>query len=389
MKKTAKRIYLDHAATTPVDPAVVDAMLPYFTTYFGNASSLHSFGVEAHEAMEAAREKVALLIGATADEIVFTSGGTESDNLAIRGVAWKQRAKGRHIITSSIEHPAVLETCRSLETCGFRVTYLPVDGYGVVDVERVRKAITKDTVLISVMHANNEVGTMQKIGEIGEAAAKQGIVFHTDAVQTVGKIPIDVEKMNIGLLSLSSHKIYGPKGVGALYIREDVEVEPILYGGGHEKGLRSSTENIPGIVGLGAAVDIAKGRISADMKEQAMLRDRLIKGVLEIERSRLNGHPVQRLPNNANFGFEGIDGEALLLHLDQAGIAASTGSACSSRKHSTSHVLKALGVPNSLARGSLRITLGRSTTAEEIEYTVSAIHEGVNRLRRMSPTWHS
>ncbi|MFQ5974825.1 MAG: cysteine desulfurase NifS [Candidatus Hydrothermarchaeales archaeon] len=389
MGKASKRIYLDHAATTPVDREVVTAMLPYFSNYFGNASSIHSFGVEAYEALETAREKVASLIGASQEEIIFTSGGTESDNLAIKGIAFKNRKKHGHVITSSIEHPAVLETCRSLETLGFKVTYLPVDRFGLVDVVGIRNAITPETVLISLMHANNEVGTLQNVKAIGEVAEEKEIPFHTDAVQSVGKVPVDVKKTKIGLLSLSSHKMYGPKGVGALYIHEDIELEPIIYGGGHERGLRSSTENIPGIVGLGAAVEIAKRRMSSDAKEQIKLRDMLIKGVLEIEKSKLNGHPVQRLPNNANFGFEGIDGEALLLYLNEMGIAVSTGSACSSRKQDVSHVLKALGVPEAMARGSLRITLGRGNTSDEMDYTLSAIEEGVSRLRSMSPTWQN
>jgi cysteine desulfurase len=385
MKLSKKRIYLDHAATTPVDLEVVDAMQPYFTSCYGNASSLHSYGREAHNAMEDARKKVAALIGAGIDEIIFTAGGTESDNIAIKGIAYKKK-KG-HIITSSIEHPAVLETCRALEKGGFEVTYLPVDKFGMVNPSDVESAIKEETILISIMHANNEIGTIQPIEEIAKIASENGIPFHTDAVQSAGKVSIAVREMNIDLLSLSSHKIYGPKGVGALYIKKRVRVEPIIHGGGHERGLRSSTENIPGIVGFGKACELAKDRMAVDIQHLTEMRDELIKGVLAIEETYLNGHSTKRLPNNAHFRFSAIEGESLILSLDEKGIAASTGSACSSKKLEPSHVLLAIGLNEVEAHGSLRLTLGRENTREEVAYVVDTLSEVVERLREMSPLW--
>jgi len=388
-----KRIYLDHAATTPVDPEVVKAMLPYFTEYYGNASSLHSFGTEAYRSMEDSRQKVADIIKASKEEIIFTSSGTESDNLAIKGVVAKKRkeienTKGPHIITSKIEHPAVLDTCKYLEKQGFVVHYLSVDKYGIVDIDELREKISKSTFLVSIMHANNEIGTIEPIEEIGKITRSKNIVLHVDAVQTFGKIPIDANELNIDLLSISGHKIYGPKGVGALYIRRGTQLEPIIHGGGHEKGLRSSTENIPGIVGLGKAAELASKRMEADIKYLTMLRDHLIKYVLNnIEESYLNGHPTQRLPNNANFRFNGIEGESLILNLDENGIAASTGSACSSKKLEPSHVLMAIGLNEVEAHGSLRITLGRENTEDEIEYVEKGLVETVKKLRSMSPIW--
>lgn len=386
MKSAKKRVYLDHAATTPVDPAVVDAMLPYFTRFYGNASSLHAYGREAHNAMDEARKNAAELINAESDEIIFTAGGTESDNIAIKGIAYKKK-KG-YIITSSIEHPAVLETCRALEREGFEVTYLPVDRFGMVNPSDVESAIKDETILISIMHANNEIGTIQPIKEIAKIASENGIIFHTDAVQSAGKVPIDVRRMNIDLLSLSSHKIYGPKGVGALYIRKGVRIEPIIHGGGHERGLRSSTENIPGIVGFGKACELAKKRMDKDVPHLIKLRDTLIPNTVNtIEESYLNGHPKERLPNNAHFRFTAIEGESLIMSLDDEGIAASTGSACSSKKLEPSHVLMAIGLNEVEAHGSLRLTLGRENTDEEVEYVLEVLPEVVERLREISPLW--
>lgn len=380
------KVYLDHAATTPVDKEVLEAMLPFFDEKFGNASSLHAYGREAREALEKSREEVAKLINADADEIIFTGSGTESDNLAIKGIAFKH---GRgHIITSKIEHPAVLETCKYLEKKGFDVTFLPVDEYGLVKPEDVENAIRDDTILISIMHANNEIGTIEPIEEIGEIARKHGILFHTDAVQSAGKIEIDVKKINVDLLSMSSHKIYGPKGVGALYVRRGVKLEPVLHGGGHEKGMRSSTENVAGIVGFAKACEICRRRMHEDADKITRLRDKIIKEVLKIEESYLTGHPTRRLPNNASFYFKGIEGESLVLMLDAKGIATSTGSACSSKKLQASHVLLAIGIRPEDAHGSLRVTLGRENTEEEIDYFLEVLPEVVEELRKISPMWH-
>ncbi|MEW5759163.1 MAG: cysteine desulfurase NifS [Candidatus Thermoplasmatota archaeon] len=392
LKNATKKVYLDHAATTPIDDEVFKEMLPYFTEYYGNASSLHSFGREAHNAMEKARAKVAHLIGAKEDEIIFTGSGTESDNIAIKGVAYKMKEyitdyKGPHIITSSIEHPAVLETCKQLEKEGFRVKYLSVDEYGIINIEELEKSISKGTFLITIMHANNEIGTIQNIEKIGKIAGDYNIIFHTDAVQSLGKIPIDINKINVSLLSASAHKIYGPKGVGGLYIKKGVRLEPIVHGGGHEKGLRASTENIAGIVGFGKACELAKIRFDEDIKHIAKLRDKLIKNILNIEESYLNGHPTLRLPNNAHFRFTGIEGESLILSLDEKGIAASTGSACSSKKLKPSHVLMAIGLNEIEAHGSLRLTLGRENTDEEINYVLDTLPEVVGKLRDISPLW--
>ncbi len=380
-----RKVYMDHAATTPMDTEVFEAMTPYFLQKYGNASSLHSFGMEAKETLEKSREAVATFIGGDVDEIIFTGGGTESDNLAIKGIAF--RAGKGHIITSSIEHPAVLETCKFLEKKGFRVTYLPVDRYGVVNPKDVQNAIEKDTVLITIMHANNEIGTIEPIDEIGKIASERGIPFHTDAVQSVGKIPIDVKKMSIDLLSISGHKIYGPKGVGALYIKKGRRIDALMHGGRHERGVRSSTENISGIVGLAKACELAKERREKDVKKMRGLRDTLIRGVLEIEESYLNGHPEKRLPSNAHFYFRGIEGESLILMLDDAGIAASTGSACSSKKLAPSHVLLAIGLKPEDAHGSLRLTLGRGNDEEDVAYVLETLPEIVKKLREISPLW--
>ncbi len=381
-------IYMDHSATSPVDPEVFKAMEPYFVDSFGNASTLYSLGREARKTMESSRKMVASLIGANSDEVIFTSGGTESDNIAIKGTAYKLRNKGNHIITSNIEHPAVDETCKYLEKNGFEVTYLPAGKDGIVDISDLESAITDKTILITIMHANNEIGTIQPIKEIGEIARENKIYFHTDAVQSVGKIPVNVNNLNVDMLSLSAHKLYGPKGIGALYIKKGVRLEPILHGGGHEKGIRPGTENVAGIVGLGKACEIAEHNLEQTSQYVTAIRDEIIKRVLsEIEQSYLNGHPTNRLPNNINFRFTGIEGESLVLHLDSKGIASSTGSACSSKKLEPSHVLMALGLKEVDAHGSLRLTLGKENKVEEIDYVVESIKDAVNTLRNLSPLW--
>jgi len=381
-----KRIYLDYAATTPTHPEVVKAMLPYFTDAFGNPSSIYSYGQETKGAIEEARDKVAALISALSEEVVFTSGGTEADNFAIKGVAYANEPKGNHIITSSIEHHAVIETCKFLERRGFRVTYLPVDEYGLVDPNDVKKAITDKTILISVMQASNEVGTVEPIAEIGRIAKEAGIYFHTDAVQTAGHIPIDVNQLGVDLLSMSAHKLYGPKGVGALYIRKGTKLIPFMHGGEQERRRRASTENVPGIVGFGKAVELAQQEISEEAERLTYLRDQLINGLLErIDHTRLNGHPIMRLPNNVNVSVDFVEGESMLLNLDLEGICASTGSACSSSSLEPSHVLLALGLAHEQAHGSLRFSLGKWTTDEEIERVLDVLPGIVAKLRAMSP----
>jgi len=383
-----RTIYVDNAATTQVDEKVIESMLPYMRSKYGNASSLHFFGREAYQGLEKARQQVADLLNASTKEIIFTSGGTESDNLAIKGIAHKLKEKGKHIITSNVEHPAVIEACQALATQGFEITYLPVDPYGIINIDTLRKSIKKETILISIMHGNNEIGTIEPIQEIGEIAHEKEIIFHTDAVQTVGKIPLDIKKMNIDLLSISAHKIYGPKGVGALFKKEGVTLEPLIHGGGHEQGFRSGTENVVGTVGLGKAAELSKSRMLEDSKKMSIMRDNLIdKVTTEIEESYLNGHPKLRLPNNAHFRFSGIEGESLLLSLDERGIAASTGSACSSKKLLPSHVLMALGLNEVQAHGSLRISLGRNNEKTDIEYIHNSIKEIIVRLREISPLW--
>lgn len=383
---------MDYGASTPVDKEVLNEMIPYFDEKYGNASSIHGFGREAFDAVEDAREKVANLINAKPDEIVFTSGGTESDNLGIKGIAFKNKekrgSKGYHIITSSIEHPAVLETCKYMEKIGFNVKFLPVDKYGVIDMDELKDSISKDTFLMSIMYANHEIGTIQPVDEIGKLAKENDILFHTDAVQAVCKTPVDVKKQNIDLLSLSGHKIYGPKGVGALYIKKGVELQTISHGGGHEKGLRSSTYNSPGIVGLGKACELGKSRLEKDMTYLKNLRDNLIEKTLSTEESYLNGHPEKRLVNNAHFRFTAIEGESLNLRLDAKGIAAATGSACSSKKLEASHILLAIGLKAEEAHGSLRLTLGKMTTKEEIDYVSEVLPDIVSTLRNMSPLWN-
>ncbi|HOE46748.1 MULTISPECIES: cysteine desulfurase NifS [Methanothrix] len=380
-----KRIYMDHSATTPVAPEVLAAMLPYFGEKFGNASSLHRSGREAKEALEDSREKVAALLGARAEEIIFTSGGTESDNLALKGIARKNRKLGKHIITTQIEHPAILETCRALEKDGFEVTYLPVTGEGLVELSTLEASIRPDTILISVMHANNEVGTIQPLEEIGRLAAERDIYLHSDAVQSVGKIPVNVDDLGVDLLSLSAHKLYGPKGVGALYIRKGTKLESIIQGGGHERRLRSGTENISGIVGLARAAELAERDMSREAERLAGLRDRLAELVLgKVKDAWINGTMKKRLPGNLNFGFKYVEGESLLLFLDSKGICVSTGSACSSHKLEPSHVLMSLGLKAEECHGSLRITLGMSNTLDEVEYVAESIVEAVERFRGIS-----
>ena len=377
---------MDHSATTPVAAEVLEAMLPYFSQRFGNASSLHGFGREAKEALEESRQRVARLLHAHPGEIVFTSGGTESDNLALRGIAYKNRNSGRHIITSQIEHPAILETCHSLEREGFSVTYLPVNREGLIELSELERAIRPDTILISIMHANNEVGTIQPLEEVGRLAADRDIYLHTDAVQTVGKIPVDVEAMGADLLSLSAHKLYGPKGVGALYIRRGTKMQSLSTGGGHERNLRSGTENVAGIVGLARAADLAGEEMAAEGQRLSQLRDRLADLVLgRVKDAWVNGSMEKRLPGSLNFGFSYVEGESLLLYLDSKGIAVSTGSACSSHKLEPSHVLLALGLKPEECHGSLRITMGRSNNQEQVDYVAECIAEAVERFRMMSP----
>jgi cysteine desulfurase len=380
------RIYLDYAATTPTHPDVLKAMLPYFTEAFGNPSSIYSCGQEAKGAVEEARIKVAGLIGARDEEIVFTSGGTEADNFALKGIAFANEGKGNHIITTSIEHHAVLATCRFLEKRGFSVTYLPVDKYGLVDPGDVRKAITEKTILISVMSANNEMGTIEPITEIGKIAREAGVCFHTDAVQVVGHIPVDVNQLGVSLLSISAHKLYGPKGVGALYVRKGTKLVPFMHGGGQEGSRRASTENVPGIVGFGQAAELAGQEMNEEAGRLTRLRDKLIQGLMErIDHIHLNGHPVKRLPNNINLSIAFVEGESMLLNLDLKGICASTGSACSSGSLEASHVLLAMGLHHEQAHGSLRFTLGKWTTDEEIEQVMETLPGIVRKLRAMSP----
>ncbi len=382
-------IYLDHAATTPVDPRVVQAMLPYFTERYGNASSIHSLGREAHQALDQARADVAEILNCSPEEVVFTGCGTESDNLAIRGVAWNNRQRGDHIITSSVEHHAVSHTCEQLEQqFGFHVTYLPVDEYGLVDPGDVEKAITERTVLITIMYGNNEVGTIEPISEIGEIARKRGIPFHTDAVQAAGALTLDVEALKVDLLSLSGHKFYAPKGVGLVYLREGLKLLPIQTGGGHEHGLRSGTENVPYIVALATALKLVEGRREEESRRLASLRDRLIDGVLSsIPHCRLMGHPTERLPNNASFIFEYVEGEGILMSLDMQGIAASSGSACSTGSPEPSHVLLAMGAPRDVAHGSVRMTLGHQNTEEDVDGVLNVLPGIIERLRVMSPLY--
>lgn len=380
------RVYFDNSATTQVDPQVLETMFPFFSEKYGNASSLHQFGREAYGAVQASRERIAAAMGAKEDEIIFTSGGTESDNIAIQGLAYANRDKGNHIVTSTIEHHAVLHTCQFLETQGFRVTYLPVDEEGLVSIKALKEVVDRNTILVTIMAANNEIGTIQRLTDIGDIAHESSAAFHTDAVQAFTKMPLNVASDDIDLLSISAHKLHGPKGVGALYVRNGLKIRPMMYGGGHEKGLRSSTENVSGIVGLGKAVEIANGNMEVDVESVKYLRDRIIDGVLSnITGSYLNGHRRKRLCNNAHFRFDFIDGESLVLGLDEAGIAVSTGSACSTKSRDPSHVLTAIGLKPELARGSLRVSLSRMSTAEEADYVLREIPKAVDKLRSISP----
>jgi cysteine desulfurase len=381
-------IYLDHAATTSVRSEVLEEMLPYFNKKYGNPSSIYSLGGDGKRSIEEARDKVAMALNAQSKEIFFTGSGTEADNWAIKGVAYANKSKGNHIITTSIEHHAVLNACKYLEKEGFEVTYLPVDENGLVTPEQVEKAIKPNTILISIMFANNEIGTIQPIAEIGKLAREKGIYFHTDAVQAVGNVPINVADMNINLLSLSAHKFYGPKGVGALYIRKGIKIISFLHGGAQEGNRRASTENVPAIVGLGKAIEIATASLAEQNRKLIALRDRTIEEVMNrIPFIKLNGHRTQRLPGNINFSFEFIEGESVLLMLDMKGIAASTGSACTSGSLDPSHILLAIGVSPELANGSLRLTFGEENTQEDVDYLLEVLPVIVARLREMSPLY--
>ncbi|ADQ06763.1 cysteine desulfurase NifS [Caldicellulosiruptor hydrothermalis 108] len=385
-----KIIYFDHAATTPLKKEVLDEMMPYLTEQYGNPSTIYKLGREAKKAVELARERVAKALNADIQEIYFTSGGTESDNWALKGVAFANKDKGKHIITTTIEHHAVLHPLKYLEGLGFEVTYVPVEPNGIVDPQKIKEAIRNDTILISVMLANNEIGTIQPVKEIAKIAKEKGIIVHTDAVQAVGQIPVDVKDLGVDLLSLSAHKFYGPKGVGALYIRKGTKIHPFSHGGAQERNRRAGTENVAGIVGLGKAIELATQNLSEYAAKLQKLRDKLIDGVLsKIDYVRLNGDRNQRLPNNANFSFEFIEGESLLLMLDMKGIAASSGSACTSGSLDPSHVLLAIGLEHEVAHGSLRITLGEDNTEEDIDYLLEVLPEIVSRLREMSPLYES
>lgn len=386
-----KRIYMDHAATTPVDPLVLEAMIPYFSTNFGNPSSIYWYGRENRKVLDDARAIVAAEIGAeNPSEIIFTGGGSESDNLAIKGVAESYRDKGNHIITSAIEHHAVLNTCEYLEKHGYKVTYLPVDGDGLVSPEAVANSLTDSTILVSIMMANNEVGTIEPIAEIGKLLRERKVLFHTDAVQAVGSIPVNVQDLSVDLLSMAAHKFYGPKGVGALYVRKGVKLQPVIHGGAQERNRRAGTENVPGIVGLAKALQLANSKLSETMPRITELRDYLIDNVLNrFDHVRLNGHRTKRLPGNANFSFEFIEGESLLLNLDFKGIAASSGSACTSGSLEPSHVLLGMGICHEVAHGSLRLTLGKENTKEEVDYLLEVLPEIVGKLRAMSPLYEA
>ena len=378
---------MDHAATTSTDSEVVKAMEPYFTQKYGNPNSIHSFGQEAREAVEEARKKIAHLIGANPSEIIFTGGGTESDNFAIKGIAWANQKKGNHIITSKIEHHAVLHSCQFLEKHGFKVTYLPVDKYGLIDPEEVKRAITDQTILVTIMHANNEIGTIEPIKEIGKVVKEAGIYFHTDSVQTAGHIPINVNDIGVDMLSMSGHKLYGPNGVGVLYFRKGTRIDSLIDGGSQEKNRRAGTENVAGIVGMGKAAELAKKRLVQGEEDKTIkLRDKLIKDIAEkVDHVHLNGHSTKRLPGNVNFCFEFIEGESMLLNLDMEGVAASSGSACTSGSLEPSHVLLAIGLPPEIAHGSLRLTLGKDNTEKEVEYVIGILPKIIEKLRALSP----
>ncbi len=383
-----KEVYLDYAATTPCDPDVVKAMLPYFNDTFGNPSSLYSLGQKSKKALEGARTAIADTLSADPTEIIFTSGGSESNNMAIKGIGFGNKDKGNHIITTAIEHHSIINACRFMEKQGFKVDYIPVDRYGMVNPDDVRKAVSDNTILISVMHANNEVGTIQPVKEIAEIARARGIYMHTDAVQSFGHIPVDTNELGVNLVSISAHKLYGPRGVGALYVRKGTKIEPFIHGGGQERRRRSSTENLAGIVGLKKAVEISLKSMESEATRLCRMRDRLTEGILsKIPDTRLNGHPEKRLPGNVNISVECIEGESMVLSLDMEGVACSTGSACSSASLEPSHVLIAMGLPPEVAHGSLRFTLGRYTEDEDIDYVLDVLPGIVERLRKMSPMY--
>lgn len=380
-------VYADYAATTPVSPAAKAAMEPYFSERFGNPSSLYAFGQEAKTDLNRARATIARCLNADPNEILFTSGGTEGDNWALKGVAELKKAKGRHIITTSIEHHAVLHTAQYLEKQGLEVTYLPVDAQGLVTAEQVERAIRPDTILISVMAANNEIGTIEPIAQIGAVTRAHNVLFHVDAVQAVGHIPVDVKEWNCDLLSFSAHKFYGPLGIGGLYLRKGLRLPPLIHGGGQERGLRSGTENVAGAVGMAAALTECVAELNGESQRLANLRDRLLDGLSQLPYTRITGSRTRRLPGTASLTFEGVEGEALLLLLDARGIRASSGSACSSASLDPSHVLLATGLPHEVAHGSLRLSIGRETTEEDIDYILAQVLQVVEYLREMSPVW--
>lgn len=385
-----KRIYLDNAATTRVAPEVIEAMLPCFVQTYGNANSLHSYGLQAKDAIEAARRRIADFINADAEELVFTGSGTESNNTVLKGVALARKDKGNHIITTAIEHHAILEPLHFLEKQGWSITYLPNDEAGLVAPDDLKKALTDRTILVSVMHANNEIGTIEPVRELGAICREAGVYFHTDAVQTFGHVPIDVKEMNIDLLSASAHKLYGPKGIGLLYIRRGIEMTPLLQGGDQERKRRASTQNTPAIAGFGKAVELAASEMATEAVRQANLRDKLISALLQaVPESTLNGHPTFRLPNNANLSFAYVEGETVLLHLDMEGIAVSTGSACTSSSPDPSHVLTACGLASEFSHGSVRFSLGRMTTEEEIDHVIKVLPPIIARLRAMSTAYRN
>lgn len=380
--------YFDNAATTQTRPEVVEAMMKYYSESYGNPSSIYKFAQSNKVAVEKGREQVAKAINAVTNEIYFTAGGSESDNWAIKGIAESYSSKGKHIITTAIEHHAVLHTCEYLESKGYEITYLPVDEYGMVSVDELKNAIREDTILISVMFANNEIGTIQPIAEIGAIAREKGIIFHTDAVQAVGHVPVDVKAMNIDLLSMSGHKFYGPKGVGAMFIRKGIKINPYIHGGAQERRRRAGTENVPGIVGMGLAAELACAELDEEVKRLTYLRNKLIKGILDaVPYARLNGHPEKRLPGNANISFEFIEGESILLLLDYKGVSASSGSACTSGSLDPSHVLLAIGLPHEKAHGSVRMSLGHFNTEEQVDYVIKELPPIIERLRAMSPLY--
>lgn len=383
-----KIIYMDYAATTYTKPEVLDEMIPYYTQYFGNPSSIYSISRDTKKAIDLSRDRVAKALNADLGEIYFTGGGSEADNWAIKGIAFAHKKKGNHIITTKIEHHAILHACEYLEKHGFDVTYLSVDEYGLIDIEELKAAITDKTILVSVMFANNEIGTIQPIKEIGSLCREKKIFFHTDAVQAIGNIDIDVKEMNIDLLSLAAHKFYGPKGVGVLYIKKGIKIDNLVHGGGQERSRRAGTENVAGIVGLGKAIELATSNIEENSRRLSKLRDKLIEGLLKVPHTRLNGPKGDnRLPGNVNVCFEFIEGESTLLLLDDLGVCASSGSACTSGALDPSHVLLAIGLPHEIAHGSLRLSIGDGTTEEEVDYVLKEIPPIVNRLREMSPLW--